>query len=90
MKEEEGVNGMIAHSFVRFDIMKKMYENFTDKKAIIDCRKELNRDGDFNAMIINLTLLSIAMDEMNDTNKACLTQKRVIEHWWDGIGNWEA
>ena len=33
-------------------------------------------------MIINLTLLSIAMDELNDTNKPCLTQIRVFEHWW--------
>ena len=30
MKEAEGVNGMITYSFVRFDIMKKMYENLTD------------------------------------------------------------
>ena len=90
MKEAEGVNGMIIYSFVRFDIMKKMYENLTDKKVIIDCGKELNRDGEFNAMIINLTLLSIAMDELNDTNKPCLTQMRVIEHWWDGIGKWKA
>ena len=52
--------------------------------------KELNRDGEFNAVIINLTLLSIAMDEMNDTEKPCLTQMRVIEHWWDGIGKWKA
>jgi len=59
-----------------------MYENLTDKKTknIIDCGKELNRDGEFSAMIINLTLLSIAMDEMNDTEKPCLTQIRVIEH----------
>ena len=90
MKEAEGVNGMIIYSFVRFDIMKKMYENLTDKKVIIDCGKELNRDGKINAMIINLTLLSIAMDELNDTNKPCLTQMRVIEHWWDGIGKWKA
>ena len=90
MKEAEGVNGMIIYSFVRFDIMKKMYENLTDKKVIIDCGQELNRDGEFNAMIINLTLLSIAMDELNDTNKPCLTQMRVIEHWWDGIGKWKA
>ena len=90
MKEAEGVNGMIIYSFVRFDIMKKMYENLTDKKVIIDCGKELNRDGEFNAMIINPTLLSIAMDELNDTNKPCLTQMRVIEHWWDGIGKWKA
>ena len=32
MKEAEGVNGMIIFSFVRFDIMNKMYENLTDKK----------------------------------------------------------
>ena len=31
-------------------------------------------------MIINLTLLSIVLDEMNDTEKPCLTQIRVIEH----------
>ena len=29
MKEAEGVNGMIIYSFVRFDTMKKMYENLT-------------------------------------------------------------
>ena len=86
MKDDEGVNGMIIYSFVDFDIMKKVYENLTDKKVIIDCGKKLNSDGEFNAMIINLTLLSIAMDELNDTNKPCLTQMRVIEQWWDGIG----
>ena len=86
MKDNEGVNGMIIYSFVRFDIMKKILI----KKVIIDCGKELNRDGEFNAMIINLTLLSIAMDELNDTNKPCLSQMRVIEHWWDGIGKWKA
>ena len=59
-------------------------------KNIIDCENGLNTDGKFNAMIIILTLLSIAMDELNDTNKPCLTQMRVIERWWDGIGNWKA
>ena len=67
-----------------------MYENLTDKKIIVDCGKELNRDGKFNAMIINITLLSMAMDEMNDTDKPCLSQLRVIELWWDGIGEWES
>ena len=90
MKDNEGANGMIIYSFVRFDIMKKMYDNLTVKKVIIDCGKELNRDGKFNAMNINITLLSIAMDELNDTNKLCLTQMRVIENWWDGIGKWKA
>ena len=68
MKSGEGVKDMTIYMFVNFDIMKKMYENLADKKIIIDCAKELNRDGKFNAMIINLTLLSIAMDELNDTN----------------------
>ena len=90
LKKEDGVNELVIFSFWRFDIMKRMYENLTDKKVIIDCGKELNRDGKFNAMIINITLLSIAMDELNDTNKPCLTHMRVIEHWWDGIGNWKA
>ena len=76
--------------FLNFDIIKKMYEHLTNKKNIIDCGKELNCDGEFNSMIINLTPLSIAMDELNDTNKPCLTQMRVIEHWWDGIENWKA
>ena len=33
MKENEGVNAMVIYSLVRFDIMKKMYENLTDKKS---------------------------------------------------------
>ena len=86
----KGVNGMIVFSFVRFDIMKKMFEDLTDKEVIIDCGKERNRDGEFNAMIINVSLLPIAMDELNATNTPCLTQMRVIENWWDGIGNWKA
>ena len=60
------------------------------KKSSLIVVKNSNRDGKFNAMIINLTLLSIAMDELNDTNQPCLTQLRVIEHWWDGIGEWKA
>ena len=35
---------MLIFSFVRLDIMKTMYENLTDKKVIIVCGKELNRD----------------------------------------------
>ena len=54
---------------------------FKKTSLIVESRKQLNRDGEFNAMIINLTLLSITMDEMNDTKKPCLTQIGVIEHW---------
>lgn len=48
MKENEGVNTRLIYSFVRFDIMKRVYENLTDKKGnhwLWNCGKELNRDG---------------------------------------------
>ena len=35
MKSGEGVKDMTICMFVNFDIMKKMYENLTDKKIII-------------------------------------------------------
>ena len=69
--------------------MKKMYENLTDKKVIMDCGKELHRDGKWDAMAIKETLVALAMDELNDTNKHITSQIRVIEHWWDGIGRWK-
>ena len=60
-----------------------MYENLTDKNIIIDCGKELNRDGEFNAMIINITLLSITMDELNNTDKPVLNTN---ESNWTLVG----
>ena len=62
---------MIIFPVVRFVTTKKIYENLTDKQISIDFGKEPNRDGEFNAMIVNRNLLSIAMDELNDTNKPC-------------------
>ena len=90
LMNEEIVDCIRINTFRRYDITKKMYEHLTDKKLIIECGKELNNHRSFDAMIINPTLLSMAMDELNDTNKPCLRQIRVIEHWWDGIGNWKA
>ena len=74
----------------QLDIIKRMYENLTNKDIIIQCGQELNRRGGCFCMSVNMTLLSIAMDELNDTNNPCLSQMRVIEHWWDGIGEWKA
>ena len=90
LKNDQGINAMIIYSFVNFDIIKRMYENLTDKKVIVECGKELNRDGKWDAMAINQTLLALALDKLNDTNNNISTQIRVIEHWWDGIGNWKA
>ena len=91
LKNTEGINGMVTFSFVRYDIMRKcMKTSLTKRSSLIDCCRELSRDGEFNVMTINLTLLSMAMDEMNDAEKPCLTQINMIEQWWDGIGKWKA
>ena len=37
-----------------------MYENLTDKKVIVDCGKELNRDGKWDAMAIKSNSISIS------------------------------
>ena len=77
---------------MRFDIIKNMYENLTNKTIIVECGKELNRDGKWDAMAINQTLLALAIDELilDDTDEPTITsQVRIIEHWWDGIGKWK-
>ena len=93
LKNDQGINGMIIFSLMRFDIIKKMYENLTNKTIIVECGKELNRDGKWDAMAINQTLLALAIDELilDDTDEPTITsQVRIIEHWWDGIGKWKA
>ena len=93
LKNDQGINGMIFFSLMRFDIIKRMYENLTNKTIIVECGKELNRDGKWDAMAINQTLLALAIDELilDDTDEPTITsQVKVIEHWWDGIGKWKA
>ena len=93
LKNDQGINGMIIVSLMRFDIIKRMYENLTNKTIIVECGKELNRDGKWDAMAINQTLLALAIDELilDDTDEPTITsQVRIIEHWWDGIGKWKA
>ena len=84
---------MIFFSLMRFDIVKRMYEHLTNKTIIVECGKELNRDGKWDAMAINQTLLALAIDELilDDTDEPTITsQVRIIEPWWDGIGKWKA
>ena len=92
LKNDQGINGMIFFSLMRSDIIKRMYENLTNKTIIVECGKELNRDGKWDAMAINQTLLALAIDELilDDTDKPITSQVRIIEHWWDGIGKWKA
>ena len=43
-----------------------------------------------NAMALNLALLTASISELNNTENLIMTQMRLIEHWWDGIGQWKA
>ena len=89
-RDNSGLNLMAIYSFVRFDILKEMYENLTDEDIIKDCGKKLNRDGKFNAMIINHYILSGAIRKLNKEDSLVDGQMRIIEFWWDGIGEWKA
>ena len=40
-RDNSGLNLMTIYSFVRFDIMKEMYENLTDEDIIKDCGKKV-------------------------------------------------
>ena len=97
MKDVGKVDAIAIFALADFETIKRMYENITDKKVIIECGKKLNSKGERDAMIINLTLLSFAMVELDsvdverdNADKLITTQMRVIEHWWDGIGTWKA
>ena len=49
----------------------------------------LNRDGEMNTMLINITYLSEgAIKQLNEGNELPYSPIRVIEWWWDGIGTW--
>ena len=85
LKNNQGINEIIFFWLMRFDIIKRMYENPTNKTIIVECGKELNRDGKWDAMAINQTLLALAIDELilDDTDEPTITsQVRIIEHWW--------
>ena len=46
-------------------------------------------DGEFTAMTVNLTLLSMAVGKLNDTANPCSIQIREVEKWWGGIRHWK-
>ena len=94
MKYVGKVDAIVIFALADFETIKRMYEH---KKVIIECGKKLNSKGERDAMIINLTLLSFALVELDladverdNAEKLITTQMRVIEHWWDGIGTWQA
>ena len=60
-----------------------MYENRIDEDIIKVCGKKLNRDGEFEAMIVNHYILSGAIRKLNKEDCLVDGQMRIIEYWWD-------
>ena len=87
-KKESELDTMLIFAYVRFDIIEKMYNNLIDKDIIIQCGKDLNKDGKMNAMLINHYLLAGAIRRLNNGKDLPYSPTRVIELWWDGIGEW--
>ena len=60
-----------------------MYENLTNKTIIVECGKELNRDGKWDAMAINQALLALAIDELilDDTDEPTITSQVTLVGW---------
>ena len=78
--------------------VKKIYENILDKDIVRECGRELHsKDG-----MRDMARCWMVLDELirqkynnNDKNKAydrmvILSLGRLVEHYWDGIGEWTA
>ena len=69
---------------------KHAWKPYWKRQVIVKLGKELNRDGKWNCMAINQTPLALAMDELHEANRPITNQVRIIEHSWDGMGEWKA
>ena len=80
-----------------YRILKQMYENILDEECIKDCGKLLYWKHGMKDMLRCLNLLDEIItynfnkgnNDKYDRNKI-LSLPRLIEHWWDGIGDWMA
>ena len=80
-----------------YKILKKMYENILDEDYIKYCGKLLYCKHGMKDMLRCHNLLDeIITYNFNKGNNdkydriAILSLPRMIEHWWDGIGDWMA
>ena len=78
------------HERTRSTAHAALYENLIEEDIIKECGKRLNRDGKFEAMIINNYILSGAIRKLSKEDSLIDGQTRIIEHWWDGIDRWKA
>ena len=87
--------------YSRYDyrILKKMYENIIEKHIIRECGSFLYSKDGMKDMIRCHNLLGEIINYNYNYNKGnndkydrmnILSLPRLIEYWWDGIGQWKA
>ena len=77
--------------------LKKLYENIMDEDIVKECGRFLySKDGMKDMLRCHNSFDEIICYNFNKGNNdkydriKILSLSRLIEHWWDGIGNWKA
>ena len=78
-------------------MLTKMYDNILDKRIIKECGYFLySKDGMTDMLRLHNVIDEIITYNVNKANNdkydrmAILSLPRLIEHWWEGIGDWMA
>jgi hypothetical protein len=90
-------SSFVVISSYDYRTLKKMYENILEEHIIRECGRFLySKDGMKDMIRCHNLLDEIINYNYNKGNNdkydsmIILSLTRLIEHWWDGIGNWKA
>lgn len=90
-------SSFVVISSYDYRTLKKMYENILEENIVRECgeflyskdgMKDLLRCHNLLDEIINYNYMKGNNDKYNRMN--ILSLPRLIEHWWNGIGEWRA
>ena len=88
-------SSFVVISSYDYRTLKKMYDNIFEEHIIRECGRFLySKDGMKDMIRCHNLLVEIINYNYNKGNNdkydRMLSLTRLIEHWWDGIGNWKA
>ena len=88
-------SSFVVISSYDFRTLNKMYDNILEEHIIRECGRFLYSKDGMKDMIRCHNLLGEIISYNynkgnNDKYDRMLSLTRLIEHWWDGIGNWKA
>ena len=88
-------SSFVVISSYDYRTLNKMYDNILEEHIIRECGRFLYSKDGMKDMIRCHNLLGEIISYNynkgnNDKYDRMLSLTRLIEHWWDGIGNWKA